>query len=144
RILEGNGYEVHFVEGADPPHMHQAFAATLDTCYDRIRAIQREARKHGVSGRPSWPAIVLRSPKGWTGPKELDGVPIEGTFRAHQVPLPNVRMDPKQLAMLEAWMRSYEPEKLFDANGRLIPELAALAPEGERRMGANPHANGGK
>ncbi len=142
--IEGNGYEVHFVEGSDPARMHQQFAAMLDTCYAKIRAIQTEARTHGSSGRPRWPAIVLRSPKGWTGPEELNGLPIAGTFRAHQVPLDNVKGDPKQLTMLEAWMRGYKPEELFDADGRLIPELAALAPHGDRRMGANPHANGGK
>jgi len=143
-VIEGNGYEVHFVEGDDPVRMHQAFAATLDICYAKIRAIQADARANGVSGRPRWPAIVLRSPKGWTGPKELNGVPIMGTFRAHQVPLPDVKADPAQLEMLDAWMRRYKPDELFDDDGRLIPELAALAPTGNRRMGANPHANGGK
>jgi xylulose-5-phosphate/fructose-6-phosphate phosphoketolase len=143
-ILEGNGYEVHFIEGDDPLRLHQEFAATLDACYARIRAIQQEARSKGVSGRPRWPAIVLRTPKGWTGPKEVDGQPVEGTFRAHQVPLADVRTNPQHLAALEAWMRSYQPEALFDQNGRLIPELAELAPKGDRRMGANPHANGGK
>ncbi len=142
--IEGNGYEVHFVEGSDPRHMHQRFAATLDTCYAKIRAIQADARAHGVADRPRWPAIVLRTPKGWTGPKVVNGLPVEGTFRAHQVPLANVRADPEQLAMLEAWMRSYCPETLFDADGRLIPELASLSPVGHRRMGANPHANGGE
>jgi xylulose-5-phosphate/fructose-6-phosphate phosphoketolase len=143
-IIEGNGYEVHFVEGSDPARMHQQFAATLDACYAKIRAIQREARAHGFSGRPRWPAIVLRTPKGWTGPEVVNGLPVEGTFRAHQVPLTNVRSDPAELAMLEEWMRSYRPDELFDGNGRLIPELAALAPTGDRRMGANPHANGGR
>jgi len=143
-VIEGNGYEVHFVEGSDPARMHQQFAATLDTCYAKIRAIQSDARTNGFSGRPRWPAIVLRSPKGWTGPEELNGLPIEGTFRAHQVPLDNVKGDPKQREMLDAWMRSYKPDELFDVDGRLIAELAALAPKGDRRMGANPHANGGK
>ncbi len=143
-FLEANGYEVHFVEGDDPLRMHQAFAATLDACYAQIRAIQQEARANGVSGRPRWPAIVLRTPKGWTGPREVDGLPVEGTFRSHQVPLANVRSDSEQLAQLEAWMRSYKPEELFDQHGRLISELAELSPKGERRMGANPHANGGK
>ncbi|MHB8647535.1 MAG: phosphoketolase family protein [Thermomicrobiales bacterium] len=142
--IEGNGYEVHFVEGDAPEYMHQQFAATLDTCYAKIRAIQQEARANGFSVRPRWPAIVLRSPKGWTGPEELNSLPVEGTFRAHQVPLADVRSDPKQLKMLEAWMRGYQPETLFDADGRLIPDLATLAPAGDRRMGANPHANGGK
>ncbi|MBM2811046.1 MAG: phosphoketolase family protein [Chloroflexi bacterium] len=142
--LEGSGYEAHFVSGDDPMRVHQEFAATLDTCYARIRAIQQEARTRGPSGRPRWPAIVLRTPKGWTGPKEVDGLPVEGTFRAHQVPLADVLSDSGQLEMLEAWMRSYRPEELFDSNGRLISELAELAPRGERRMGANPHANGGR
>jgi xylulose-5-phosphate/fructose-6-phosphate phosphoketolase len=143
-ILGGHGYAVHFVEGDDPAYVHQAFAATLDRCHDEIRAIQREARENGVSGRPRWPAIVLRTPKGWTGPDEVDGLPVEGTFRSHQVPLSGVRSDPEQLALLEEWMRSYHPEELFDEEGRLVSELAALAPEGERRMGASPHANGGR
>jgi xylulose-5-phosphate/fructose-6-phosphate phosphoketolase len=142
-ILEGHGYAVHFVEGEDPHRMHQAFAGTLDRCHAEIRAIKREAREGGFSGRPRWPAIVLRTPKGWTGPSELYGLPVEGTFRSHQVPLPGARSDPEQLAMLEAWMRAYRPEQLFDGEGRLVPELAALAPSGDRRMGANPHANGG-
>jgi xylulose-5-phosphate/fructose-6-phosphate phosphoketolase len=142
-ILEGHGYAVHFVEGETPHRMHQAFAATLDRCHAEICAIQREAREGGYSGRPRWPAIVLRTPKGWTGPSELYGLPVEGTFRSHQVPLPDVRSDPEQLAMLDAWMRGYRPEELFDGEGRLIPQLATLAPSGDRRMGANPHANGG-
>ena len=144
KLLEAHGYEVHFVEGEDPMPMHQAFAATLDTCYAKIRAIQTEARTKGFSHHSAWPAIVLRSPKGWTGPKEVDGLPVEGTFRAHQVPLPNVRGNPRHLQMLEQWMRGYKPQELFDQAGRLVPELAALAPKGDRRMGANPHANGGK
>ncbi len=145
-LLESNGWEPHFVEGDDPAVMHQQFAATLDTCYEQIRAIQQAARSGGANHpeRVRWPAIVLRSPKGWTGPKVVDGKPIEGTFRAHQVPLDQVRTNPEHLAQLEAWMRSYEPEKLFDEHGALLPELAALAPKGDRRMGANPNANGGK
>jgi xylulose-5-phosphate/fructose-6-phosphate phosphoketolase len=143
KLLEGHGYEVHFVEGDDPPVVHQAFAATLDSCHAEIRAIQREARENGISGRPRWPAIVLRTPKGWTGPSELHGLAVEGTFRSHQVPLPGPKSDPEQLAMLEAWMRGYRPQELFDEAGRPIPELAALAPTGDHRMGANPHANGG-
>ncbi len=143
-IIEGHGYEVHFVEGDDPAQVHQSLAATLDSCYARIRAIQEEARARGVTGRPRWPAIVLRTPKGWTGPEVVNGLPITGTFRAHQVPLAEVRAKPEQLEMLEAWLRSYQPETLFDESGRLIPELAELAPVGERRMGANPHANGGR
>jgi xylulose-5-phosphate/fructose-6-phosphate phosphoketolase len=144
KLLEAHGYDVHFVEGDDPPAMHQAFAMTLDTCYAKIRAIQTEARTAGFSEQPSWPAIVLRSLKGWTGPKVVDGLQVEGTFRGHQVPLANVRNNPAHLQMLEQWMRSYRPEELFDENGRLVPELAALTPKGDRRMGANPHANGGK
>jgi xylulose-5-phosphate/fructose-6-phosphate phosphoketolase len=132
------------VEGDDPLAVHQQFAATLDACYARIRTIQEDARNDGVSGRPLWPAIVLRTPKGWTGPKVVDGLPVEGTFRAHQVPLTEVRSDPRQLAMLEEWLLSYRPNALFDERGSLVPELTALAPEGERRMGANPHANGGR
>ncbi|MPZ50125.1 MAG: phosphoketolase [Dehalococcoidia bacterium] len=143
-FIEGSGYDVHFVEGDEPLSVHQQFAATLDACYEKIRAIQEDARRHGVSGRASWPAIVLRTPKGWTGPEVVNGLAVEGTFRSHQVPLANVRSSPEQLAMLEAWLRSYQPEELFDRQGRLMPELAALAPEGERRMGANPHANGGR
>jgi xylulose-5-phosphate/fructose-6-phosphate phosphoketolase len=144
KLLEGHGYAVRFVEGDNPPYVHQAFAATLDTCYEEIRAIQHEARENGISGRPLWPAIVLRTPKGWTGPGEVNGLPVEGTFRSHQVPLADVRTDPEQLVMLEEWMRSYHPKELFDAEGRLVEELAALAPEGERRMGSNPHTNGGR
>jgi xylulose-5-phosphate/fructose-6-phosphate phosphoketolase len=143
-ILRGHGYEVYFVEGDDPAYVHQALAATLDLCYEEIRAIQREARENSVTGRPRWPAVVLRTPKGWTGPSELHGLPVEGTFRSHQVPLSNVRSDPEQLAMLEEWLRSYHPEELFDEEGRLFPELAALAPRGDHRMGASPHANGGR
>ncbi|HLW02860.1 MAG TPA: phosphoketolase family protein [Ktedonobacterales bacterium] len=143
-LLESNGYEAHFLEGDDPMRLHQELAATLDACYDAIRSIQQDARDKGVSGRPRWPAIVLRTPKGWTGPKEVDGLPVEGTFRAHQVPLDGVRTNPEHLAQLEAWLRSYHPETLFDEHGKFVPELAELAPKGERRMGANPHANGGK
>ena len=146
KLLEGHGYAVHFVEGDDPARVHQAFAATLDACYGEIRGIQREAREGnpGAPERPRWPAIVLRTPKGWTGPSEVNGLPVEGTFRSHQVPLSGVRSNPEHLAMLEEWMRSYGPEELFDEEGRLLPELAALAPDGDKRMGANPHANGGR
>jgi xylulose-5-phosphate/fructose-6-phosphate phosphoketolase len=143
-FLLGNGYEAHFVAGDEPMEVHQAFAKTLDACYTRIRAIQHEARTTGNAVGALWPAIVLRTPKGWTGPRTLDGVPIEGTFRAHQVPLPDVRTNPAQLAMLEAWLRSYQPDALFDEDGRLVPELQALAPAGDRRLGATPHANGGR
>jgi xylulose-5-phosphate/fructose-6-phosphate phosphoketolase len=143
-IVGGAGYDVRFIEGDDPAWMHQAFAAAVDDCYARIRSIQQDARAHGFRATPEWPAIVLRTPKGWTGPSEVDGVPIEGTFRAHQVPLSDVKGNASRRKMLEAWMRSYRPDTLFDASGRLKPELAGLAPQGQRRMGANPHANGGK
>jgi len=142
-MLTGHGYDVHFVEGDEPRRAHQAFAAALDMCYSKISAIQSRARAHGFTSRPTWPMIVLRTPKGWTGPKVVDGEPIEGTFRAHQVPLAKVRENPDHLKLLEAWLRSYQPANLFDSSGRLMAELAALAPEGKLRMGANPHANGG-
>jgi xylulose-5-phosphate/fructose-6-phosphate phosphoketolase len=143
-LLRGHGWEPYTVAGDDPATMHRAFAKTLEACWQRIRAIQTDARTHGVKTRPRWPAIVLRSPKGWTGPKTVDGVQVEGTFRAHQVPLPGVRENPEHLKMLEAWMRSYRPEQLFDERGRLVPEVARLAPTGDKRMGATPHANGGR
>jgi xylulose-5-phosphate/fructose-6-phosphate phosphoketolase len=143
-LLQGNGYEVHFVAGDDPEHVHQTFAATLDRCYERIRAIQHAARQNGVSQRPRWPAIVLRTPKGWTGPKVVGGLPVEGTFRAHQVPMANAKNDPEQFAQLDGWLRSYRPGELFDANGKLVSDVAELSPKGNRRMSANPHANGGK
>lgn len=143
-LLEGHGYEVYFVEGDDPIAMHQAFAATLDTCYAHIQTIQHNARINNVTDHIRWPAIVLRTPKGWTGPKVVDGKPVEGTFRAHQVPLANVRSNPEELRMLEAWMRSYQIETLFDDVGQLLPELAALAPQSDHRMGANLHVNGGR
>ena len=141
--LRGNGYEPFLVEGDEPERMHQLMAATLDTVIGRIRQIQSAARAGRASGRPTWPMIVLATPKGWTGPKVVDGLRIEGTFRAHQVPLDQVRTNPEHLQLLEQWMRSYRPEELFDAGGRLLPELAALAPRGARRMGSNPHTNGG-
>jgi xylulose-5-phosphate/fructose-6-phosphate phosphoketolase len=147
KLLEAHGYSVTFVEGPqgdDPMPVHLAFAQALDDCYAKIRAIQSDARAHGFRKRAPWPMIVLRTPKGWTGPKVVDGLPVEGTFRAHQVPLANVRANPEHLAMLESWMRSYRPEELFDHGGRFDAKLAALAPGGDRRMGANPHANGGK
>lgn len=142
-LLEANGYAPHFVEGAAPADVHQAFAATLDECYTSIRQLQSDARAHGPRPDTRWPAIVLRTPKGWTGPREVDGFPVEGTFRAHQVPLAEVRNNPAHLAQLEQWMRRYQPEILFDAQGRLREDLASLAPVTHRRMGANPHANGG-
>jgi xylulose-5-phosphate/fructose-6-phosphate phosphoketolase len=143
-LLRGYGYTPYFVEGSNPETMHQAFAATLEHSINEIRKIQREARASGTAVRPRWPVIVLRSPKGWTGPKEVDGHKVEGYWRAHQVPLLTVKENPKHLQALEAWLRSYQPEKLFDEKGRLIPELKELAPEGERRMSANPHAYGGQ
>ncbi len=143
QLFEGHGYEVNFVVGDEPRAVHRQLAATLDACLDRISALQDAARTRGARGPARWPMIVLRTPKGWTGPKVVHGLQVEGTFRAHQVPLANVRGDPTELAMLDTWMRSYEPEKLFDRTGRLIDRLHALAPRGTRRMGANPHANGG-
>ena len=143
RLLEGYGYRPYYVEGHDPAPMHQQMAATLETVLADIRAIQKKAREEGDTSRPTWPMIVLRSPKGWTGPKEVDGLQVEGTFRSHQVPVTDFATKPDHLAILENWMRSYRPEELFDHSGRLIPELAELAPKGDRRMGANPHTNGG-
>jgi xylulose-5-phosphate/fructose-6-phosphate phosphoketolase len=143
QLLRGYGWAPRFVEGDDPLSMHPVMAAELDGALDEIAQFQHDARTKGFVSRPAWPLIVFRSPKGWTGPKEVDGVQIEGTFRAHQVPLDGVTINPKHLSMLEAWMKSYRPEELFDAHGRLVPELAALPPKGARRMSANPHANGG-
>ncbi len=141
-LLEGYGYKPYFVEGDDPVKMHQIMASTLDNVMDEIRAIQQDARENGFKERPIWPMIVLRSPKGWTGPKVVDGKQIEGTFRSHQVPMGDMDK-PEHIKILEHWMKSYRPGELFDKTGRLIPELAELAPKGTRRMGANPHANGG-
>ena len=144
-LFRGYGYEPHFVEGHEPIPMHHAMAETLDLVMDRVRDIQRAARAEDWNGeRPRWPMIVLRSPKGWTGPKEVDGKKVEDFWRSHQVPVSNARNDDAHRKILEEWMRSYRPEELFDGNGRLLPELAALAPQGEKRMGALPHANGGQ
>jgi xylulose-5-phosphate/fructose-6-phosphate phosphoketolase len=146
-LLRGYGHEPYVVEGSDPAAVHQALARTLDTVLDAIAAIQRAARSAGrpaAAGRPRWPVLVLRTPKGWTGPKEVDGLPTEGTWRSHQVPLAGVRQQPAHLRALEAWLRSYRPEELFDAEGRLVEALRALPPTGPRRMSANPHANGGQ
>ena len=143
-LLRGYGYTPHFVEGSDPGLVHQQMAATLETALREICEIQQGARSKGEPFRPRWPMIVLVTPKGWTGPKEVDGLKTEGTWRSHQVPLTHVRDNPEHLRLLETWMRSYRPEELFDEAGRLRPDLAALAPEGERRMGSNPHANGGR
>ena len=143
-LFYGYGYTPHFVEGDDPEVMHQTMAATVELCVNEIRSIQQKARSSGVAERPRWPMIVLRSPKGWTGPKELDGHKVENFWRAHQVPIADPATNPNHLKLVEDWMRSYQPEKLFDDNGRLIAELQALAPTGTRRISANPHANGGK
>jgi len=142
-LLMGYGYKPYFVEGDDPELLHQQMAETFDTIVREIKTIQQDARTNGGSERPQFPMIVLKTPKGWTGPKMVDGIAIEGTFRAHQVPLAELATKPEHIKLLEAWMKSYRPEELFDANGRLLGELAALAPKGDRRMGANPHANGG-
>ena len=141
-LLRGYGYTPYFVEGDDPAQMHRLMAATLDTAVAEIARIQQHARANGFTVRPRWPMIVLRSPKGWTGPKQVDGKQTEGTFRSHQVPMGDMSR-PGHVKILEDWLQSYRPQELFDETGRLIPELAALAPLGERRMGANPHANGG-
>jgi xylulose-5-phosphate/fructose-6-phosphate phosphoketolase len=142
-LFVGYGWQPHFVEGDEPAAVHQAMAAALDAVLEEIAAIQRRAREEGESSRPRWPMIVLRTPKGWTGPEEVDGQRIEGTFRSHQVPLAELAERPDHLAALERWLRSYRPEELFDAEGRPVPEILALAPKGERRMSASPHANGG-
>lgn len=142
-LLRGYGWTPYFVEGDEPLDMHQKMAATLEECVHEIRSIQEKARATGTFERPRWPMIVLRTPKGWTGPKEVDGHKVEGFWRAHQVPILEVAENPHHLAQLEAWLRSYKPEKLFDQAGRFVPELQALAPVGRRRMSDNPHANGG-
>ena len=143
-LLRGYGYDPLVVEGDVAAQVHPQMAAALDTALDRIRDFQADARAHGFHARPAWPLIVLRTPKGWTGPKEVDGVAVEGTFRAHQIPLDAVRTNPEHLRLLENWLRSYRPEELFDASGAPVPALTALAPSGDRRLGANPHANGGR
>ncbi len=144
QLFRGYGWEPHFVVGDDPMTVHAAMAATLDAVVAQIAAIQQEARTPGRTGRPRWPMIVLQTPKGWTGPKVVDGLAVEGTFRAHQVPLSDPASHPEHLQLLEQWLLSYRPHELFDDAGRLLPALAALAPKGDRRMGANPHANGGR
>ncbi|MDB6055414.1 MAG: Fructose-6-phosphate phosphoketolase [Verrucomicrobiales bacterium] len=143
QLLRGYGWTPYFVQGHEPALMHEAMAATLDVVVEQIKEIQKAARLNGRSSRPRWPMIVLDSPKGWTGPKVIDGIPMEGTFHSHQVPITNPATDPAHLQLLENWLRSYRPQELFDEQGRLKPELAELAPEGNRCMGANPHANGG-
>ena len=142
-LLEGYGHSPRFVEGDEPLAVHTALAEALDAALNEIAEIQQGARSRGAGGRPRWPMIVLRTPKGWTGPKQVDGLPVEGTFRSHQVPLAKLSENPEHLRQLEEWLRSYGPDELFDDSGRLNAELRALRPEGERRMGANPHANGG-
>jgi xylulose-5-phosphate/fructose-6-phosphate phosphoketolase len=144
QLFRGYGWAPHFVEGDSPKEMHQKMAAALESCVGQIRSIQNEARTTGNPARPRWPMVVLRSPKGWTGPKEVDGHKVENFWRAHQVPVLDVKSNPEHLQMVERWMKSYKPEALFDKQGSLIPELRALPPTGDKRMSANPHANGGK
>ncbi len=143
QFFRGNGWTPYFVEGDDPETMHQLMAATLETAIEDIKRIQQQARENNDNTRPRWPMIVLRSPKGWTGPKFVDGLPNEGTFRSHQVPILVDAQHPDHVKQLEDWMKSYKAEELFDENGSLRPELAELAPTGDRRIGANPHTNGG-
>ena len=142
-LLEGYGHKVYWVSGDDPAKMHQLMAETLDTVIAEITSIQKHARETGDATRPAWPMIVLKSLKGWTGPKFVDGLPTEGTWRSHQVPMAEVKTNPDHLALLETWLKSYRPDELFDENGTLVPELKALPPKSYRRMSANPHANGG-
>ena len=142
-LFIGYGFTPYFVEGSDPDSMHQAMAATLEHCVLEIRRFQEEARQTGQAFRPRWPVVILRTPKGWTAPREVDGHYLEGFWRAHQIPITDVATNPAHLKLLETWMRSYKPEERFDEQGRLIPELKALAPQGNRRMSANPLANGG-
>ncbi len=144
QLFNGYGYGAHFVEGQEPELMHQLMAATLDTVIEEIQAVQNTARKGRQDGVPIWPVVILRTPKGWTGPKVVDGKPAEGSWRSHQVPLSDLASKPEHLKMLEQWMKSYGPEELFDAEGKLIAPLQELPPKGNRRMGANPHANGGQ
>ena len=142
-LFVGYGYRPYFVEGVDPELMHRKMAETMDAVIAEIRAIQNKARSSGSAKRPRWPMIILRTPKGWTGPRDVDGKKTEGFWRSHQVPLAELETKPEHVKLLEAWMKSYKPEELFDTAGRLVPALADLAPRGNRRMGANPHANGG-
>ncbi|MGW4442064.1 phosphoketolase family protein [Streptomyces sp. NPDC004682] len=142
-LLRGYGHEPLYVSGDDPAEVHRAMAAAFDEALDRIKLMRDSAREDGVTERAHWPMIVLRTPKGWTGPAEVDGLPVEGTWRAHQVPLAGVRENPEHLTQLEGWLRSYRPEELFDADGRPVADVLACVPEGTRRLGANPHANGG-
>src|ERR1043166_7686281 len=142
-LFRGYGWRPYVVEGSDPEEVHQLMAGALDAVIEEIKRIQTDARSNGFRERPRWPMIIFRTPKGWTGPKEVDGKPTEGSFRSHQVPLSELATKPEHLKLLEEWMKSYKPQELFDENGKLRRELAELAPKGERRMGANPHANGG-
>ncbi len=143
QLFVGYGYKPYFVEGSEHDSMHQAMAATLDECVEEIRDIQRRTRTTGGATFSRWPVVILRSPKGWTAPAEVDGHKLEGFWRAHQIPIEDIAKNPKHLQLLEQWMRSYQPEELFDENGQLIPQLRELSPRGNRRMGSNPHANGG-
>ncbi|MCZ6625424.1 MAG: phosphoketolase family protein, partial [Deltaproteobacteria bacterium] len=142
-LFVGYGHRPYFVEGSDPEVMHRIMAETLDTVIAEIKAIQRDARTKGIVKRPRWPMIILRTPKGWTGPKKVDGLKTEDSWRSHQVPLSEMATKPDHVKLLEEWMKSYKHEELFDENGKLVPKLAELAPKGHRRMGANPHTNGG-
>ncbi|MBC7507375.1 MAG: phosphoketolase family protein, partial [Ferruginibacter sp.] len=142
-LFEGYGYKTYFVTGDNPEQMHHLMAATLNNVLDEIKHIQKEIRTNGFTKRPQWPMIILRTPKGWTGPKIVDGVQIEGTWRAHQVPLAELADKPEHIKILEQWMKSYKPEELFDEDGKLMNEFDELAPLGNMRMSANPHANGG-
>ena len=142
-LFIGYGYKPYFVEGDEPEYMHQLMASTLETIIGDIKRIQDDARAHGIIAGHRWPMLILRTPKGWTGPKEVDGLKTEGSWRSHQVPFSDMATRPDHIKLLEDWMRSYKPEELFDENGKLMPQIAALAPKGDRRMGANPHANGG-
>ncbi|MBA3070796.1 MAG: phosphoketolase family protein, partial [Nitrospirae bacterium] len=142
-LFIGYGYKPYFVEGDEPEYVHQLMASTLETIIGEIKRIQDDARAHGIIAGHRWPMLILRTPKGWTGPKEVDGLKTEGSWRSHQVPFSDMATRPDHIKLLEDWMRSYKPEELFDENGKLMPQIAALAPKGDRRMGANPHANGG-
>jgi xylulose-5-phosphate/fructose-6-phosphate phosphoketolase len=142
-LFVGYGYKPYLVEGDEPAEMHQKMAATLDQIFDDIRAIQQAARQDGRGERPVWPMIILKTPKGWTGPREVDGLKTEGFWRSHQVPFAEMATKPEHVKLLESWMKSYRPEELFNEHGALETEIAALAPAGDRRMSANPHANGG-
>ena len=143
KLFEGYGWNPHLIEGDDPMEMHQKMANLLDQVYAEIKEIKENAAKNNNLSMPCWPMIILKTPKGWTGPKFVNGLAVEGTFRAHQVPITDPKENPEHLKQLEKWLKSYKPEELFDENGRLLPELAELAPKGEYRMSANPHANGG-